>query len=166
MGGEALFDEVDPTAASVAAVHWLQAAVDVALPADGPLTALRSAAAGEGVGLAVADVVLRALDAGHPSLVIVQDLVRAARLAARGYVQMREAEGEPPHVTVLDPERPSRALLSDLTRTIQMCFMVFLDRCDPADVEGDGDWMELVRDRFDDLVRAEARRCPERLAVG
>lgn len=47
-----------------------------------------------------------------------------------------------------------------------MCFMVHLDRCDPADVAGDGDWMELVRDRFDDLVRAEAGRCPGRLVVG
>lgn len=82
MGNEALFDEVDPTAASVAAVHWLQAAADVALPADDPLAALRSAAASEGVDVAVADVVLRALAAGHRPLVVVQDLVRAARLAA------------------------------------------------------------------------------------
>lgn len=165
MGNEALFDEVDPTAASVAAVHWLQAAADVALPADDPLTALRSTAAAEGVGPAVADVVLRSLASGDTPVTVVQDLVRAARLAARGFVQVAEVEGEAPHVTLLDPGRPSRALLTGLTQGIQMCFVAFLDRCDPVEVEGDGDWVALVRARFDGLVRAEARRCPDRLAV-
>ncbi|HEY8588366.1 MAG TPA: hypothetical protein VIL55_02325 [Naasia sp.] len=164
MGNEALFDEVDPTAASVAAAHWLRAAVDATLPDGDPVPALRPAATAEGVSLAAAAVVLGAMAEGVAPLIVVQDLVRAARMAARGW--MLSGPADEPQVTLLDPERPSRALLSGLTRAIQVCFLTHVERCDPTEVDGDGEWPDLVRDRFDDLVRAEARRCADRLVAG
>lgn len=177
MGGERLFDEVDPTAASVAAVHWMLAAVDVTLRQSGgddPVHVLGPAADAEGHDLIGAEAVLALLRGGHSPLEVVQNLVGSAVLAAGGMILRGDPEPDPAYqdtdaesrYTLLNPLHPSRALLSDLTRTVQICFTVFAEHVDPADVGGAGSWNDLVRDRFDDAVRAEAARTAERLGAG
>lgn len=170
MGSERLFTEVEPTAAAVAAAHWLQAAVDVTLDVAGgtdPLEVLAKAAASEGFDLTGPGVLLDLLRLGNPPLAAVQNLVRSALLAAKGMILHGDPEpcGDDPdgtsRFTVLDPQRPARDLLESLTRAVQTCAVVFAEHC--VIEERDGDWMEITRKRFDHAVRVEAERTATRL---
>lgn len=165
MGSEELFDEVDSTAACVAAAHWLQAALDVVatvVDEGDPLDVLESAAEEQGADLGGVCTVLQVLQVGNPPLAVVQNLVRSALQAARGMVLPGDlgpeddvVDGEP-RFTLLDPLRPTRALLSGLVRAVQVCFTVFEERCGEIDEE-------VARSRFDEAVRAEAGRSAGRL---
>jgi hypothetical protein len=169
MGNEGLFTEVEPTAAAVAAVHWMQAAVDVTVELAGggdPLDVLAKAAASEGFDLIAPGAVLGLLRSGHPPLAVVQNLVRSAMLAAKGMILHGDPEpclGDPDgesRFTLLDPRRPALALLEVLTRTVQICGTVYADHCVVDEV---GDWSEITRDRFDDAVRRAARKAADRM---
>lgn len=169
MGNEQLFTEVEPTAAAVAAVHWMQAAVDVTVELAGgsdPVEVLAKAADGEGFDLVGPGVVLDLVRLGHPPLAVVQNLVRSAMLASKGMILHGDPEpcpGDPDgdsRFTVLDPRRPARSLLEALTRTVQICGTVYAEHCV---VDEDGDWSEITRDRFDDAVRLAARGAADRL---
>lgn len=167
MGSERLFTEVEPTAAAVAAAHWLQAAVDVTRGETDPVELLTTWAGSEGLDVTAPGLILRFLQSGHPPLAAVQNLVRSAMLAAKGMILPGDPEpcaldpdGES-RFTVLDPHQPARELLTSLTRSVQVCAVVFAEQCDLRETEGD--WMELIRKRFDDTVRVEAERTRARL---
>jgi hypothetical protein len=176
MGGPRLFTEVDPTAAAVAATHWLRAAVDVTIARTGLPGRHSVIAAAELYGLVdsvAVDVVLEHMDDGDPPLAAVQCLVRAAMLAARGMVvhQVGDPDGDPldePRFTVLDPLRPARSLLERLVRAIQACAFVYFAKVDAgaAEPDADADRLAAARQVFDAEVRAEAERCKERLLRG
>jgi hypothetical protein len=170
MGGPRLFTEVDPTAAAVAATHWLQAAVDVTIARTGlpDAAAVLAAAAPFGLVDTVAvEAVLKHTGDGAPPLAAVQCLVRPAVLAAQGMVvhDVGDPDADPldePRSTVLDPLRPARALLERLVRAIQACAFVHFGRVEGTD---DG-WLDAARRVFDAEVRAEAERRKERLLKG
>jgi hypothetical protein len=89
MGSERLFTEVEPTAAAVAAAHWLQSAVDVTLEVTGwedAAAVLEAADAIESFDVTTTQVVLDLLRLGNPPIAAVQCLVRTAMLAARGMI--------------------------------------------------------------------------------
>jgi hypothetical protein len=178
MGSSRLFCEVEPTSAAVAAAHWLRAAVDVALAVSGWSSAeqvLVAADAMEEFDVTTVRVVLDLMAAGNSPLVVVRCLVRSAMLAARGMVVQADSPGltddplgEPgdqARFTVLDPTRPSRALLERLTRGIQTCSLVHTAHLDPAALgpDSDPDRREEMRQVFDEHVRAEAGRTADRL---
>ncbi len=172
MGSERLFTEVEPTAAAVAAAHWLQAAVDVTLDASGgtdPLEVLAKVADGEGFDLLGPGVVLNLMRLGNPPLATVQNLVRSAMLAAKGMILHGDPQpcaGDPDgesRFTVLDPQSPARSLLECLTRAVQICAVVFAEHCTVDEQQGDR--VELARDLFDEAVRAEADRTAARLLI-
>jgi hypothetical protein len=176
MGSPRLFTEVDPTAAAVAATHWLRAAIDITIARTGlpDADALLAVAVPFGLADSVAvDVVLEHTRAGDPPLAAVQCLVRAAMLAARGMVvhDIGDPDADPldePRFTVLDPLRPARSLLERLVGAIQACAFVYFRQVDPGAVEPDSDLgrLEAARQVFDAAVRAEAERCKERLLQG
>jgi hypothetical protein len=172
MGNERLVTDVEPTAACVAALHWTAAAVDVTLAAVGggdPAEVLEEAADAEGVDVLAATAVLGMLHAGNPPLAVVQDLVSSAVLVGSGLdgEEFGPADrGHGPRTTLLHPSSPARALLGLLTGVVRACFTVYSEACDPAGVDGDGDWIDLTRERFDRAVRAEADRRSDRLLEG
>jgi hypothetical protein len=176
LGGERLFTEVDPTAAAVAATHWLRATIDITLARTGLDGHAEVLAAASTFGLedgVAAQVVLDLLDGGDAPLVAVQCLVRSAMLAARGMVVLGRDDptGDPDdeaRFTVLDPLRPARGLLERLVQTIQSCAFVYLERVDPGSVARDADLARLnaAREVFDRDVRAEAERHEDRLLKG
>lgn len=174
MGNERLVTDVEPTAACVAALHWTAAAVDVTLAAVGggdPAEVLEEAADAEDVDVVAATAVLGMLGAGNPPLAVVQDLVSSAVLVGSGMVLDGEEfgpadPGHGPRTTLLHPSSPARALLSLLTGIVRACFTVYSEACDPAGVDGDGDWIDLTRERFDHAVRQEADRRSDRLLQG
>lgn len=173
MGSERLFTEVEPTAAAVAAAHWLQAAVDVTLAVTGwddAAAVLEAADVIESFDVTTAQVVLDLLRLGNPPIAAVQCLVRTAMLAARGMILPGDPEpaddpADEARFTVLDPARPARSLLERLTRTIQTCSLVHTEHLEPAALatRPEADRMEAARQVFDAQVRVEAERSAERL---
>jgi hypothetical protein len=170
VGDARLFVEVEPTAAAVAAAHWLRSAVDVVLAASGwadPEQVLVAADAIEEFEVAPARAVLDLMAAGAPPLAAVRCLVRAAMLAARGVVLPHGPGERPdePRRTVLDPARPAPGLLEHLVAAIRSVSLVHTAHLDPAAL-GPGSWprrRERLRRAFDEQVRAEAGRTADRL---
>jgi hypothetical protein len=176
LGGRRLFTEVDPTAAAVAATHWLLAAVDVTLARTGLRDAEEVLAAAARFGLddtVAVEVVLDHTGAGDPPLAAVLCLVRSAMLAARGMVvhdvgdPTADPRGEP-RFTVLDPLRPARSLLEHLVRAIQMSALVHLEKVDAGAVDpgADIERLDAARRVFEAEVRVEAERRKGRLLEG
>ncbi len=153
-GCESLTTDVEPTAACVAAAHWLRAAVDVTREViggtdDGDVLAPENAA--EPWDVVAPRLVLSGIAGGASPLLAVQALVAAAKRVARGFVP-EPAECHVPGHVVLDPARPSRHLLDRLMIALRTCGQVHLDH------QGREDW-----DVFDAAVRAEAARASDRL---
>lgn len=173
LGSERLFTEVDSTAAAVAAVHWLQAAVDVTLEVTGweDVTAVLEAAdAVESFDVTTAQVVLDLLRLGNPPIAAAQCLVRTAMLAVRGMILPGDPEpaddpADEARFTVLDPARPARSLLERLVRAIQTCSLVHTEHLDRAVLaaQPEADLMEAARQVFVAEVRLEAERSADRL---
>jgi hypothetical protein len=173
MGSERLFTEVEPTAAAVAAAHWLQSAVDVTLEVTGwddATAVLEAAEAIESFDITTPQVVLDLLRVGNPPIAAVQCLVRTAMLAARGMIlhgspDPTEDPADEARFTVLDPMHPARSLLERLTRAIQTCSLVHTEHLDPAVLitHPETDRMEAARQVFDAQVRVEAERTADRL---
>lgn len=154
LGDERLFTEFDPTAAAVAAAHWLVAAADVAseatgveppeviieadnieaLPVETPTVVLRRIAAGETPREVVISLVREAIavnggELPNPDAVLSQIAeaeARIAQLGDRGDDDLQEALLSI-RTTPLDPRRPARDLLEDLLMGIHGCNTLWID---------------------------------------
>ncbi|MFC4002486.1 hypothetical protein ACFS2C_08905 [Prauserella oleivorans] len=150
LGSLRLRQELDPTAAAVAAAHWLQAAAEIASEVAGcsPTAVVREADSIEALDIEIPSLVLAYLHAGGTPRTVVIGMVRAAMIAAEGNIpvsdslieQMRAATREaerqaaggdqPPaavtfRVTPLDPLRPARGLLEGLLEGIRGCWILY-----------------------------------------
>jgi hypothetical protein len=174
LGGERLFVELDPTAASVAAAHWLKAAVDVVAEVSGMSVARVLLAADDIEALPVESPseVLELFDFSSTAYRIVVDMVSEAMNVAEGFVADLGAllvehdtdedsdepddEATPVRLTPLDPQRPAPDLLEDLLSGIRGCRLVYEEYVDAGD--------DTSTDaQFCDAVREEARKNYARL---
>lgn len=169
MGSESLFTDVEPLAASVAALEWLGAAVLVTARLDGSTSAAALLTRAQLVSECDLRIAVAALE-HHVSNAegVVRDLVQEALLAAVGCF-VGSADGDPQldgheldhpaGSTVLDPLEPGRSLLEGILAGIQGCFAVYLDettdreRPDPDPRVTGPHWAEEVRQRFDAELR-------------
>ncbi|MEV0537241.1 hypothetical protein [Kitasatospora sp. NPDC050463] len=184
-GSAALFSDIDPTAAAVAAAHWLAAAAEVAAEASGheATTVVLEAGTIEALPHETPTLVLELLDAGHTPYDAVTGLVRHALHIADGLLPdpagLREQledldealaaeiadQGTDPEdiglrLTPLDPKRPARDLLEDLLSGIHGCWLLHdehddLDDLDEHDEHDDLDDLD-EHDEHDDLDEGAA----------
>lgn len=159
MGCSRLFNEVDPTAAAVAAAHWLQAAADVTSDAADidPTMVVAEADDIEALQVRTPSLVLELLNAGGKPREVVTALVGEAMEVAEGRIpnlagllqQIVDAEHQaqnygvradeareallPDRVTPLDPARPAQDLLEDLLDGIRGCWLLYREY---AEVDG------------------------------
>lgn len=190
-GGGDLFTQVDPSAAAVAAAHWLRAAAAVAATASGmePLDVVAEADDIEAFPHITSSMMVSLLADGITPRIAVSELIGNAMLVADGILpdpaglieafteaseqaaEIMEQQQVPDAVitvraTPLDPTRPALDLLEDLLAGIRGCWLVFRDH-----VLDDATWQSAApsdaargaaaRERFLDLVRAEAAGHPE-----
>ncbi|MEU3642905.1 hypothetical protein AB0E59_05920 [Lentzea sp. NPDC034063] len=185
-----LFEEVDPTAAAVAAAHWLQAAAEVASEVSGvsPANVVMEADNIEALTVETPTLVLERLMAGESPRRVVVDLVAGAMTAAEGKVPDPDAlveaieeartqaqqygpgdeellAGLMPRVTPLDPARPSLDLLEDLLDGIRGCWLLYRSHAELGDeVDPDDEAAdEEIDEEFFAAVRAEADAKRDRL---
>ncbi|MFJ2868833.1 hypothetical protein [Kitasatospora sp. NPDC087314] len=163
-GPAQLFSDIDPTAAAVAAAHWLTAAAEVASQASGHdrATVVLEADTIEALAHETPTLVLELIDAGASPYDAVTALVRHALHVADGLLpdptalrdqidDFEEALAEYPdededgeldaedtglRLTPLDPKRPARDLLEDLLAGIHGCWLLHDEY---ADTDHDGD---------------------------
>lgn len=165
LGCARLFNEVDPTAASVAAAHWLQSAADVtAEVADtDPTIVVTEADDIEALAVRTPSLVLELLNAGEPPHKVVTSLISEAMAAAEGHIpnvsglveQLVEAEQQarqygdrgdeirqalmPDHLSPLDPSRPAQDLLEDLLDGVRGCRLLYGEYAEMPDADELGD---------------------------
>ncbi|MFF2749389.1 hypothetical protein ACFVVA_28070 [Kitasatospora sp. NPDC058048] len=164
-GPGALFTDIDPTAAAVAAAHWLAAAAEVTAEATGhtPTTVLLEADNIEALPHETPTLVLQLLQAGASPYDAVTGLVRHALHIADGLLPdpaaLREqldniddtlAQHAGPdtdpedtglRLTPLDPQRPAPDLLEDLLAGIHGCHLLHDEYDDEDDLDDDlEDW--------------------------
>lgn len=148
-GDERLYTEVEPTAAAVAAAHWLAAAARVSAAATGvPFTeVVTEADTIEPLLHESPTLVLVAIESGETPRDVVLDLVWGAMRAAEGRIpdlpallrqvaaaaesatwpdQELDAELLPTRTTTLDPARPALDLLEDLLAAVRGCWLLYL----------------------------------------
>ncbi|WP_369182871.1 hypothetical protein [Streptomyces sp. Y1] len=159
-GPAALFTDIDPTAAAVAAAHWLAAAAEVTAETTGhsPTAVLFEADNIEALPHETPTLVLELLEAGASPYDAVTGLVRHALHIADGLLSdpagLREqlediddtlAQHTGPdtdpedtglRLTPLDPKRPAPDLLEDLLAGIRGCWLLH-DEYDEVDDEDD-----------------------------
>ncbi|MEV6301317.1 hypothetical protein AB0M02_18045 [Actinoplanes sp. NPDC051861] len=173
-----LFETFDPTAAAVAAAHWLKAAVDVVVAVSDldPADVLPTADDIEKVPYQAPAEVLNLLEFSNTVYRVIVEMIADAMLVADGIVSDLETilfqredddadeddsaddddDGPTPvRVTMLDPIRPAPDLLEDLLSAITACRLLYAEYVDgePADIEA----------RFCAEVRAEAEAHADRL---
>jgi hypothetical protein len=165
LGGESLFTDVDPTAAAVAAAHWLRAAAEVASDQSGidATEVVRTADDIEALPHESPTLVLKALDAGATPSAVVTGLIRDAMTVAQGQIpdlaalvaRARKAERQADDIsagpelrgkliasiraTPLDPTRPALDLLEDLLSGIRGCWLVFSEYANLDEGDDDGE---------------------------
>ncbi|CAM5709403.1 hypothetical protein BOQ63_015285 [Streptomyces viridifaciens] len=161
-GPAALFTEMDPTAAAVAAAHWLAAAAAVTAAATGhsPTSVLVEADNIEALPHETPTLVLQFLEAGASPYDAVTGLVRHALHIADGLLPdpagLREqlddiddnlAQHTGPdtdtkdtglRLTPLDPKRPAPDLLEDLLAGIHGCWLLHEEYDEPDNDEDEG----------------------------
>jgi hypothetical protein len=173
LAGDQLFLEIDPTAASVAAAHWLKAAADVVAEVSGmPATQVLSAADDiEALAVETPSEVLELFDFSSTAYRIVVEMVTDAMLVAEGVVSnlgalLVQHDGEededndgpaPVRLTPLDPQRPALDLLEDLLTGIRGCRLLYEEYVDTDDEE------TSIDARFCEAVREEAGKSSARL---
>ncbi|MFD4395572.1 hypothetical protein [Kitasatospora sp. NPDC058397] len=159
-GPAALFTDIDPTAAAVAAAHWLAAAAEVTAEATGhsPTTVLFEADNIEALPHETPTLVLQLLETGASPYDAVTGLVRHALHIADGLLpdpaglrrQLEDLDDDLAQhtgpdtdpedtglrLTPLDPKRPAPDLLEDLLAGIHGCWL-FHDEYDELDDEDD-----------------------------
>lgn len=180
-GTDKLFTHLDPTAAAVAAAHWLQAAADVAAEAAEcePTDVVREADGIEALAVETPTHVLERLEDGETPREVVLDLIRTAMTAAEGRIadpdalpdliedaiawnkQRRPGEHDPraasqPRITLLDPARPAQDLLEDLLDGLRGCQLLYHDEFeDDEDADTDWDLDEAELDKRYTRINAE-----------
>ncbi|MFJ6137802.1 Voldacs domain-containing protein [Kitasatospora sp. NPDC092286] len=184
-GPAALLTEIDPTAAAVAAAHWLAAAAEVTAEATGhsPTTLLLEADNSEALPHETPTLVLELLEAGVSPYDAVTGLVRHALHIADGLLPdpagLREqledldddlAEHTGPdtdpedtglRLTPLDPRRPARDLLEDLLTGIHACQLLHEEYDDPDEEDAD---VNEAEDRNDEQAEQHQGHGRERFA--
>lgn len=171
LGSDALFTDLDPTAAAVAAAHWLRAAAQVTADLSGiaPTRVVLEADNIEALPVQTPTLVLERMHAGQSPRQVVLDLVQDAITVAEGglrdphaliaqltaleetaaaYPQqhdgLRDALLAEFRTTPLDPTRPSRDLLEDLLTGIRGCWLIYHEHADlDDDLEDEDDKYEL-----------------------
>ncbi len=164
-GAEALLVDVEPTAACVAAAHWLVAAVEVtsrAIGGGGVREVVRPEEAAEPFDTVAPTVVVDLVLGGGSPLAAVQRLIRPAVRAARGFVPAAE-DCILPGLIVLDPGRPARHLLDRLLLGLRTCERVYVDHVGGGPLRDHPDPVEAAGREFDEEVRLEAACTAERL---
>lgn len=86
LGSSRLLQDIDPTAASVAAAHWLQAAAGIAAEVADchPTRVVLETDNIEALAVETPTLMLERLDSGEPRREVVTDLIKAAMTAAEG----------------------------------------------------------------------------------
>lgn len=177
-GDMRLFTEFDPTAAAVAAAHWLGAAADVVEEQCGiaATDVVHEADNIEALPVETPTLVLRMLSDGDRPHDIVVSLVREAMAASEGRlpnpnalfiaisdaITRAEQFGDradealeallPSRVTPLDPQRPARDMLEDLLAGIRGCWLLWQDS-DHDEDESDAKDESKSDDEYWDTVR-------------
>ncbi|MGW4692435.1 hypothetical protein ACWEO1_08660 [Kitasatospora cineracea] len=185
-GPAELFSAVDPTAAAVAAAHWLAAAAEVAAESSGehPTQVVLEADNIESLPHETPTLVLGLIEDGATPHEAVTKLVRHAMHITDGLlldpVALRDqledfeetvaeytGETDPDlddvavRLTPLDPKRPARDLLEDLLAGIHGCWLLHSDSGeDDEDDEDLGD----AEDWDDEQAEEHQRRSHERFA--
>ncbi|WP_282202962.1 hypothetical protein [Kitasatospora fiedleri] len=187
-GPTALFSTVDPTAAAVAAAHWLAAAAEVAADASGgdPTQVVLEADDIEALPHETPTLVLGLIQDGATPHEAVAALVRHAMHITDGLlldpVALRDqledfeetvaehtGEDDPDlddvavRLTPLDPKRPARDLLEDLLAGIHGCWLLHSAHDEPDKDDEDGDLGD-AEDRDDEQADEHQRRSRERFA--
>jgi hypothetical protein len=182
-GADSLFCDIDPTAAAVAAAHWLYAAAEAASQVSGhaPTEVVQEADNIEALAHETPTLVLELIEAGLSPYEAVTGLVRDALHVADGMlpdpVAFREkldaAEeliaaygSEEPQsdtqltgirLTPLDPQRPALDLLEDLLAGIHGCWLIhdeYAESFDDEDADQDDeDWDEERSERHQEDSR-------------
>ncbi|MDX2970035.1 hypothetical protein [Kribbella solani] len=188
LGSSRLFEEVDATAAAIAAAHWLQAAAQVAAEqADcDPTLVVAEADNIEALAVRTPTTVLEMLEAGESPRAIVVGLVRDAMTVAEGKIPDPESlideieqartkaekygpgdqellAGLMPRLTPLDPTRPAQDLLEDLLDGIRGCRLLYSECADYTDADPEGDEEQAVDNEFLDALRDEAATYQDRI---
>jgi hypothetical protein len=175
LGGSELFRELEPTAAAIAAAHWLKAAADVVADRSGIPAELVVASAGdiEPLPYRTPTAVLGLFEIAESPRSLVVDLVAEAMLVAEGLAprdlaidlgdedadddQDPDEPAELVRLTPLDPARPARDLLEDLLIGIHACRLLHAEYTDDTTSEEDQDMA------FRTAVRARASHDRARL---
>ncbi|MFI9366525.1 hypothetical protein ACIG5E_36555 [Kitasatospora sp. NPDC053057] len=181
-GPAALLTDIDPTAAAVAAAHWLAAAAEVTADATGhsPTTLLRDADDIEALPHETPTLVLQLLEAGTSPYDAVTGLVRHALHIADGLLPdpagLREqldnldddlAQHTGPdtdpedtglRLTPLDPKRPARDLLEDLLAGIHGCQLLHEEYDEDSGADEAEDWDDEQAERHQDRSRERFAR--------
>ncbi|MEV0611832.1 hypothetical protein AB0I81_00815 [Nonomuraea sp. NPDC050404] len=191
-GNQALFTEVDPTAAAIAAAHWYHAAVTVTARHTGlhPIQVVGSAEQPD-KPLAIESLtdVATAIDSGARARHVVMPLIRNALHIADGYlrgildVQHRitaaqefiqaarpgiEFGPDTIHLplTSLNPARPAPDLLDNLLYGIQTCWHLYQhhsNRWSPNPADLEAARQDQLRQAYLSMIREEAATRSERL---
>ena len=166
LNGEQLFVDVDPTAASVAAAHWLKAAADVVAEVSGMQAneVLVAADNIEALPVETPSEVLGLFDFSDTAYGVVVEMVRGAMQVGEGSVadigallveydtgddnDDPDAEPTPVRLTLLNPQRPALDLLEDLLSGIRGCRLVYEEYVDAGDTAStDTQFCEAVREQ-------------------
>lgn len=166
LGSDALFTDLDPTAAAVAAAHWLRAAAQVTSDLSGiaPTRVVLEADNIEALPVQTPTLVLERMRAGQSPRQVVLDLIQDAITVAEGglrdphtltaqlatleetaaahpeqYDSLRDALLAEFRTTPLDPARPARDLLEDLLTGIRGCWLIYHEYADLEDDPDDED---------------------------
>ncbi|MFB4273523.1 hypothetical protein [Nonomuraea sp. GTA35] len=191
-GPEALFTEIDPAAAAIAAAHWLDAAAIVtaestglpatqvaaeadnieALPHETPTLVLELMADGATPRQAVMPLIRDALRVAEGEIPDIRALQQRIAAAEQFLNDWREDQPEPSldaldlRITPLDPARPALDLLEDILSGIRGCWLLYAEDATELDETEDLDDEEWQRRRtaaFFAEVREEAAAHRERL---
>ncbi|MBR7828699.1 hypothetical protein KDK95_20490 [Actinospica sp. MGRD01-02] len=177
LGASELFTELDPTAAAVAAAHWLRAASEVAGEQAGidPSRVVLEADAIEALPVETPTLVLERLAAGQSPYTVVVALIRDAATVAEGKIPdvgaligrikeledratalddtqdgLREALLAELRLTPLDPSRASLDLLEDLLTGIHACWLVYHEHSEYDYPETDEEPDDEDQDDYDE----------------
>ncbi|MET7423627.1 hypothetical protein [Dactylosporangium sp. NPDC005555] len=178
LGTDDLLLSFDPTAASVAAAHWLQAAADVVadlahLPAA---EVVERADDVEAIPHATPTKILELMEIGASPRDAVLDLISGAMRVAQGELPDIEETrdvieaadrfmetDEPMRLTPLDPQRPARDLLEDLLAGIRGCWLLYPRYLDGVQPHHDDELQGGIDAEFLDAVRTRAKADHARL---
>lgn len=179
-GPAGLFSDIDPTAAAVAAAHWLAAAAEVTADTSGhnPVQVVQEADNIEALPHETPTLVLGLIDDGATPHEAVTGLVRHAMHVADGLLpdpgafreQLDDVEQTLARssddgldledvllrLTPLDPKRPARDLLEDLLTGIHACWLLHSEYDDYAgedDTDDAQDWDDAQAEQHDNRSR-------------